>query len=246
MEFLSNGMTLEIPEGAFPLSTDSMVLAHFARLPRHARVLDLGAGCAALGLLLCASDESCQVTGLEIDPLAHEAALRNIERNGLQNRLNSICADFRHIPDLFPPGQFHCCISNPPYFSAGPASTRTPLARREDCCSIDELMHSAAWALRYGGDFFLVHRPERLGELIASAARERLEAKRLCLVRHKADAPVSMILLQLRKGAKPGLLWEELILRDADGKPTEDYCKIYHCQEDAYGRHAVSGSNPHR
>ena len=108
------------------------------------------------------------------------------------------------------------------------------------------LMRAADWSLRYGGDFYLVHRPERLGELIACAARHHLEAKRLCLVRHKADAEVSLILLQLRKGAKPGLIWEKLTLRDADGAPTEDYRKIYHCQEDSNGRHSVSGSHAHR
>ena len=49
MEFLPNGFTLELTEGAFPLSTDSMLLAHFAKLPRNARVLDLGSGCGTLG-----------------------------------------------------------------------------------------------------------------------------------------------------------------------------------------------------
>jgi len=246
METLPNALTLEIPKGSFPLSTDSMLLAHFARLPKNARVLDLGSGCATLGLLLCAKDENCQVTGLELDSPSHEAALRNISRNALEARLESICADIRQMSSIFPPGQFHCCVSNPPYFTAGPASLQNPLARREDCCSVADLMGAAAWALRFGGDFFLVHRPERLGELISCAARQQLEAKRLCLVRHRTDREVSLILLQLRKGAKPGLIWEELALHNADGTPTADYCKIYHCQEDSYGRHAVSGTHPHR
>ena len=65
MEQLPNGFTLNLPEGAFPLSTDSMVLSHFVRLPKNARVLDLGSGCGTLGLLLCAVNESCRVTGVE-------------------------------------------------------------------------------------------------------------------------------------------------------------------------------------
>ena len=56
MEVLHNGYTLELSEGAFPLSTDSIALAHFTHLPKHATVLDLGAGCGTLGLLLCAKD----------------------------------------------------------------------------------------------------------------------------------------------------------------------------------------------
>ena len=80
MEQLPNEFTLNLPEGAFPLSTDSMVLSHFVRLPKNARVLDLGSGCGTLGLLLCAVNESCRVTGVELSQSAHLAAIDNIRR----------------------------------------------------------------------------------------------------------------------------------------------------------------------
>ena len=228
MEQLHNGFTLEIAPGAFPLSTDSMALAHFARLKRHARCLDLGAGCGTLGLLLCARDDTCCVTGVELDEAAHACALENSRRNGLEARLNSICADLRTIPELTAPGSFSCCISNPPYFSAGPESKTLPLARREDSCPPEALMASAAWALQYGGDFYLVHRPERLAELCACAAKYGLEPKRLGLLRHRSDGPISLILLHCRKGGKPGLTWEEYALYDPNGAPTDYYRAVYH------------------
>ena len=219
---------MEIPANVFPLSTDSMVLCHFVRLPKNARVLDLGSGCGTLGLLLCSRNEACTITGLEIDETAHLAALENIRRNALSLRMESICADLRSVSERFSPGCFDVCVSNPPYFSGGPASRNTPIARREDLCSVRELMCSASYALKFGGDFFLVHRPERLAELIAAGAEFALEAKRLQLVRHRQDGPVSLILLQFRKGAKPGLHWEELSLRFSDGSPTPAYREIYH------------------
>ena len=98
METLPNGYTLELTDGCFPLSTDSMLLAHFTKLPRNARVLDLGSGCGTLGTLLCAKDASCTVTGLEISETAHKAALENIHRNHLDDRLSSICSDLRNLP----------------------------------------------------------------------------------------------------------------------------------------------------
>ena len=228
MEYLPNGFTLELTEGAFPLSTDSMVLSHFARLPKKARVLDLGSGCGTLGLLLCSRNETCTVTGVELCNTAHAMALENIHRNNLDTRMESICADLRSVSERFSPGSFSVCISNPPYFSGGPASKNLTTARREDTCSAAELFHAAGWALKYGGDFFLVHRPERLAELIAHAAQHKLEAKRLCLLRHKGDGPVNLVLLQFRKGGKPGLIWEEIILHNADGSPTSAYKEIYH------------------
>ena len=92
-------------------------------------------------------------------------------------------------------------------------------------------MASAAWALKFGGNFFLVHRPERLGELIAQGAARKLEAKQLALVRHREGGPIALVVFRLRKGAKPGLTIRELSLHHKDGTPTKEYREIYHIQE---------------
>lgn len=228
MEYLHNGRTLEVSPGSFPLSTDSVALANFAKLPRNATVLDLGSGCGTLGLLLCDANPDCTITGVELDELAHNTALKNVAANNLGDRLTSIFADLRAIPTFLQPGSFSCCISNPPYFSAGPKSKTVPLARCDSQCSMDALMQSAAWALKFGGDFFLVHRPERLAELFVCAARHGLEPKRLRLLRHRCDSPISLVLVACRKGAHPGLKWEEFCLYDADGQPTAYYRDLYH------------------
>ena len=218
-----NDYTLDLQRG-FPLSTDSMVLADFVRLPKNARVLDLGSGCGTLGLLLCARERSCTVTGVELEESAHAAALENIRRNGLEGRLSSICADLRSMP----PDSFHVCVSNPPYFSGGERHSRTPTARSEDTCTPTELFAAAARSLRFGGDFFLVHKPERLAELCHEASSAGLEPKRLRLVRHRPGAPISLILLSCRRGGKPGLQIDELTLYHPDGTPTDDCRRIYH------------------
>ena len=228
MEQLHNGFVLELCDGAFPLSTDSIALGEFARLPKNAQVLDLGSGCGTLGLLLCANDSGCCVTGIELNSAAHETAIRNAVQNGIEARLKSICGDIGNISTTIKPGSFSVCISNPPYFSAGPQSKTVPLARRDDLCSMETLMSAAQWALRYGGDFFLVHRPERLAELCSQAAAHGMEPKRLRLLRHRSDGPVTLVLVQCRKGGKPGLIWEEESLYNPDGSPTAYYRKLYH------------------
>ena len=225
MEYIADHYTLNLGPG-FPLSTDSMVLADFVKLPKNAAVLDLGSGSGTLGLLLCARDQSCCVTGIELQDAAHAAAVENIARNGLEGRLSSICRDLRDMPVA--PGSFQVCISNPPYFSGGAAHSKNPTARQEDTCTPKDLFAAASRALRWGGDFFLVHKPERLAQLAFEASSHGLEPKRLRLVRHRPDAPVSLILLSCRRGGNPGLQWEELCLFTADGEPTEDYKRIYH------------------
>ena len=228
MELLRGKYTLRLPQGAFPLSTDSIALADFVRLPRQAKVLDFGSGCGTLGLLLCAKDPGCHVTGIELDPRAHESALENIRRNGLDTRMESICADLRSVSERFSPGSFSCCVSNPPYFSGGESSLAVPMARRDDYCSPAQLFHAAAWALQYGGDFYLVHKPEKLAQLCACASKAGLEPKRLRLIRCKPDSPVTLILLQCRKGGKHGLTWEEACLYDQNEEPTPYYRSLYH------------------
>ena len=226
MDHLYNGFTLDVPAGCFPLSTDSMLLAHFTRLPKNARVLDLGSGCGTLGTLLCAKDNSCRVTGVELTEAAHAAAQENIARNDLQARMESICGDLRQV--ALPLGSFQVCVSNPPYFAGGPASKENPLARREDCCSPSELFATAVKGLKFGGDFYLVHKPERLAVLIACGVKCNLEAKRLMLVRHRFGGEITLILLQLRKGGKPGLVIEEVALFDEENNSTDFYKAVYH------------------
>lgn len=228
MEKLNNGLTLELSAGAFPLSTDSIVLADFVKLPKNAKVLDLGSGCGTLGLLLCAKDNGCAVTGVEINPEDHAMALCNAQQNGIAQRLNSICADVCQVSTFIRPGSFSVCVSNPPYFTGGPKSKTVPAARCEDLLPLDTLFAGAAWALKYGGDFFLVHKPERLAEIFATAAKYSLEPKLLQLLRHRSDREVSLVLVQCRKGAKPGLKWIERYLYDAQGNQSDYYKQVYH------------------
>ena len=228
MEQLHNGFQLALCDGAFPLSTDSIALAHFAKLPKNARVLDLGSGCGTLGLLLCANDPNCRVDGIELDLNAHQTALKNRTANALEDRLNSICGDLNCYTDLIKAGVYDCCISNPPYFSDGPQSKTVPLARRDDTCSMPVLFSAAARALKYGGDFFLVHRPEKFAQICACGAAVKLEPKKICLLRHRPDDPISLVLVQCRKGGKPGLSWQEECLYDAQGMQTDYYRTLYH------------------
>ena len=228
MEKLYNGFTLALSEGAFPLSTDSIALAGFVSLGKNASVLDLGSGCGTLGLMLCAQYGDCTITGIEINQKDHEAALQNALDNKIELRLNSICANVCNIPAMIPPGSFSVCISNPPYFTSGPSSKTAPTARRDDLLPMEQLFHSAAWSVRYGGDFYIVHKPERLAELIAYGSKHGLEAKLLQLLRHRIDSPVTLILIKFRKGGRPGLKWEEQYLFETTGAPSAYYKKLYH------------------
>lgn len=231
IERLYGGISYCVGEESFPLSTDSMLLGSFVSLGKNALVADLGSGSGALGLLLCGRYPDCRVTGVEIHGPSHVAAVENIKNNALDQRMESLLLDIREIRSVLPGGKFHCVVSNPPYFVAGADSQGPagPQARKEAQCKLEDLYIAAKWLLRFGGDFYVVHKPDRLADLMALGRNHGLEPKKLRCVRYKPDAPVSLVLLQCRRGGKPGLQFlPDLILRQTDGTPTEEYQQIYH------------------
>lgn len=230
-ETLWNGITMIQPENGFRLGADSILLAQFLSLPKGAKVADLGSGCGTLGLLLCASDAACAVTGVEIDGEAHRLALENIARNGLEGRLSSVPGDVREIRALLPAGSFSCVISNPPYFPAGSgtASRENAAARSEKTLSIGELCAAAAWLLPNGGRFALAYRPERLCDLFCAMREHGVEPKRVQFVRHSADSPVFLALVEGRRGGRPGLTFlPDFCVYTPDGAETEAYRAACH------------------
>ena len=229
-ETLWNGVSLFSHEDGFPLGTDSIVCAGFARFSKNSRIADLGCGSGAIALMLLASDRSLQVTGIELD----EAAARQAAENARLNEVNftALQGDLRQIRTLLPAGSMDGCISNPPYFPVGSgkqAAGALAKARSEETCSLDDLTAAAAWLLRTGGSFVLVHRPERLADLIWQLRSHQLEPKRIQFVRHKADSPISLVLMEAKKGGKPGLSYEkDLIFFHDDGSETDAYKNLYH------------------
>lgn len=231
VETLWNGITMEQADGSFRLGTDSVLLSQFLSVPQKAKIADLGAGCGTLGLLLCANDSSCSVTGVELDEKAHLAALGNIRCNALQERLISLHGDVREIRTLLPANSFDCVISNPPYFpeGSGKVSEQLAMARSEAFLPLDALCKAAAYLLPTGGRFALVHRPERLCDLICTLRENGLEPKRIQFVRHTAQSPVCLVLLEARRGGKSGLSYlPDFIEFTPDGAETADYRAAYH------------------
>lgn len=217
----------------FRLSTDSVLLADFVQPRSASEGIDLGCGSGILSLLLAQRCANLRMTGLELLPEAAAAARENAAINGLGERMTVVEGDIRQHRTLFRAGSFDLAVSNPPYFPAdrGAVSPREDraLARAEGGCSLEELCAAAACLLRSGGSFFLVHRPERLSELCACLSAHGLEPKRLRLVCHRTENAPSLVLLEARRGGKPGLRIEPLLfLCGPDGAESEEYRRIYH------------------
>ena len=96
-------------------------------------------------------------------------------------------------------------------------------------CTLEDVCTAAAFLCRTGGSFYIVHKPERLAELMCCMSAHGLEPKRMRMVCHTAGAAPNLLLVEGRRGAKPGMRIEPaLILREADGSETEEIRRIYH------------------
>lgn len=236
IEQLWGGLQMQYGAEQFRLSTDSMLLADFCAPAPGGTVCDLGCGCGSVSLLLCGKYPALRVTGIELQPSAAALAQENAAQPALCGRFRVVCGDLREHRALLPHSSFDAVVSNPPYYRVGSgkaaASELLAAARTEQSCTLDDLCACAAWLLKSGGRFFVVHKPERLADLIFSLRTHRLEPKRLRLVRHRALGAVSLVLLEARLDGRPGLSFDpDLFLQNPDGSESADFRRIYHHQE---------------
>ena len=222
---------LQSPDG-FKLSTDSVLLAHFAAPLRADTVFDLGCGAGVLTVLVQRSHPRARVEGIELNEDAAALCRRNLAENGLPDG-GILTGDLRLHRALLRAGGYDLVVSNPPYFAADSGYTAPDparaAARDERTCSLDDICAAAAYLCRWGGAFALVHRPERLADVFCTLRAHGLEPKRLRLVQHRFDRAPNLALIEARRGGKPGLtVCAPLLLTDPDGGDSAEIREIYH------------------
>jgi len=215
----------------FCFSLDAVLLAHFPKVHRKDRVLELGTGTGVIPLLI--ADQAAAVAAVEISPVMADLARRNVEMNNLAAKVTVKQGDYRFIEELYPPESFDLVLANPPYRPVGEGQlsklSGVARARHEVTATLRDVVRAARWALRFGGHFAMVHLPERLGEIILALHEAQMEVKRLQMVQPKEGKAPNMMLLEAVVGASPGGLkvLPPLIVHEADGGYTAEIKKIY-------------------
>ena len=232
-EYLKPGGLRFVWEDAlFRPGTDSFLLSSLPRLSAGLRVCDLGCGTGLLGLLLLQRQPDLRVTGIDIQAPAISLAEQAAVKNGLADRLTFRCADLRQARQYFPTGSFDLTVSNPPYYVPGSGKVSQDAARctarSESEATLADICAAAAYLLRWGGKFCLVHKPERLTDVLCALREAGIEPKRLRFVHNRAEYAPSLFLLEGCRGGKPGLTIEPpLILQGRSGAPSPELNAIY-------------------
>ena len=215
-------MKLVQPRRGYRFSVDAILLGRFARSRAGERVLELGAGCGVVSIMIAALYKPAAVAAVELQPALAALIERNAALNGLDT-ISAIGADLRaHKIVRLPPGSFDLVIANPPYrrLNSGRQSPNLGrrLARDESGASLAEFVAAAARYACHGGRFAVIFAAARSAELIAELRARHLEPKRIRMVHPRSDLRASTILVEARKGAGVGVEIEPpLILYAAKG-----------------------------
>ena len=216
----------------FCFGMDAVLLSGFARADKGDQVLDLGTGTGRIPILMEAKTEASHLIGLEIQEESADMARRSVALNGLEKKIDIVTGDIRQADKLFGKSTMDVVTSNPPYM-IGQHGLKNPdsekaIARHEVLCTLEDVVRAAASLLKPGGNFFMVHRPFRLTEIMTCLSKYKLEPKRMRLVYPFVDKEPNMVLIEANRGGRSRLTVEKpLIVYKEQGVYTDEIYEVY-------------------
>jgi len=227
-----NGYKIIQNSKIFCFGMDAVLLSSFAVAKEGDKVLDLGTGNGVIPILMEAKTKAAHFTGIEIQDINVDMAIRSVAFNGLENKIEIMQGDIKEASCIFGGASFDVVTSNPPYMNenhglVNPDSHKA-IARHEILCTLEDVIREASKVLKDKGKFYMVHRPQRMVEIFETLTKYKLEPKRIRLVHPYVDRAANMILIEAIKGANSLLKVEQpLIIYEQEGIYTEELYKLY-------------------
>lgn len=217
----------------FSFSIDAVLLARFVRVPiQKGRILDLCTGNGVVPLLLSTRTKA-ELIGIEIQNRLVHIAERTVELNELNERIRLVCADLNHMPDDIVRSSFDVITCNPPYFETVTEEERNrnlhlAIARHEIHCTLEDVIRVCSQYVKQKGKVALVHRPERLTDILTLMRSYRIEPKRIQFIYPKAGKEANMVLVEGIKDGKSGVTClEPLTVYNENGEYTSQFHEVY-------------------
>ncbi len=213
----------------FKFSLDSVMLANFVTINlRNRKILDLGCGNGIIPLILSRRTKA-DIVGVEIQKSVSSLASKSVIYNNLEKQISIINQDMKEYFKNIESDTFDVITCNPPYFELHSNScvnkiSEKMLARHEVTITLHDVFMIARKLLKNGGNFAIVHRPERLLEILDLFRNFHLEPKRIQFVYEKLTKSPILVLIEGSKSGKPGLKIERpFVLYDESGSKSLEY-----------------------
>lgn len=215
----------------FSFSIDSMLLADFVKVKKTTKnIIDLGTGNGVIPMYLTLSTDA-HIVGVDIQEAVLDLAKKSVKENQLDHQITLVLSDINGISNTYK--DFDIVVSNPPYFKYSETSIVNQtdyktIARHEVFITLEALIMEAYKLLKPKGSLYLVHKPDRMTDVLFYLRKHKLEPKTIRLVYPKKNAKPNHVLFEAIKDAKEGNLTvlEPLYIYEA-GQWTEDILKIY-------------------
>lgn len=209
-------------KSGFCFGSDAVLLSRFAKIKKGARVLDLCTGSGIIPVLLWGLCDLAGIDAVEIVPEVSDMAKRTMELNGLSDSIRVHEGDIKNVKEMFGPHAFDAVTCNPPYMNVGGGivnpKDKLALARHEIACNLDDVVKAARSVLKPCGKLFMVHRADRMCDVITTFRKYAIEPKRLSVVYPSEGKAASLILIEGARDGKPQLKMESAIfMYDKDG-----------------------------
>lgn len=227
-----NSLRIIQNKDGFCFGMDAVLLTGFASAKPTDRLIDLGTGTGIIPILMFGKYGCRECVGVEIQENCADMANRSVMMNEIEDHVRIHKGDIKAVKEDFKAGEYDCVTSNPPYMISehGIQNPNSPkaISRHEVLVDLDGVVQAAAYLLKDGGAFYMVHRPFRLPEIMSTLQKYRLEPKRMRLVYPHVDDEPNMVLIEARKYGKPRLtVMPPLILMNEDGTYTQEIKETY-------------------
>lgn len=217
---------------AFRFGVDAVLLANFAKIKRGMRVIDLCTGTGIVPFIIAGKTEAAFISGIEIQNEMVEMANRSREFNKLENRLNFINGDLTNIELMKSIPRADVVTVNPPYKLQNSGlinpDDKNAIARHEICCTLEDVISACRILLKDNGRMYMVHRPERLADILCLMRKYKIEPKTIRMVHPNTRKAPNIVLVEGQRDGGVFLKWEApLYVYNDEGGYTEDIEKIY-------------------
>ncbi len=225
-----DGLEIIQNKNGYKFSTDSVLLANFAKAKSNDICVDLCSGSGVVAILFSWKNKIKKCYSVEIQPQLADMAERSVLHNKLDDRIEVLNIDLALSTKMLGFESVDVVTVNPPYNKVGETSEtdEIAIATHELKTNLSTIIKTTAGILKYGGKLFMVHKADRLADILFECRLAKLEPKTLRIVYPKADKEPNLVLVEATKGGKSGLkILKPLILNNADGTETDELKKIY-------------------
>ncbi|MEK4204865.1 MULTISPECIES: tRNA1(Val) (adenine(37)-N6)-methyltransferase [Paenibacillus] len=231
-DLLTHDLRIIQSDEVFSFSMDAVLLARFASVPPRGRVLDLCTGNGVIPILMTTRTKA-SIEGIEIQPRLADMARRSVALNGLQDQVVIHEGDLRELYTTAGHGVYDAITVNPPYMPLNGSDLKLnnhqAMARHEIGCTLEEVIQACVRLVRTGGKVSMVHKPQRLVDIISLMRQYRLEPKIIRFVHPRAHLEANMVLIEAARDGKPEVrLQPPLIVYNEDNQYCPEIMDIYY------------------